>query len=284
MVKWQYKFLFPCFIALLAIVIFPTISLFYLSFHRWVLFEETRPFVGVENFAHLFTSPSFINSAQVTTIFVIASVVLSFLFGFILALILSEKIKRGRGILRSLIALPIVVPPVVAGFSWKFLLNRDVGVLGAWLLPSIGFTKSILSTPNLALVAVILADVWTQTSLMFLILLAGLQAIPEYLYEAAKIDGANYWQNFRHVTLPLIKPTAAIALIIRFIYAFNVFAPLYVMTRGGPGTATETFPLLGWKIGFQYFKLGQAAALGVIMLLVTIVVALFFIRKIGEVT
>ena len=143
-----------------------------------------------------------------------------------------------------------------------------------------GFMKSLLADPSLALSSIILADIWSKTSLMFLILLAGLQAVSPDLYEAARIDGASSWQLFSHITFPLIKPAIIIALIIRFIDAFNVFDAIFVMTSGGPGTATQTFPLLGWKIGFLYFNLGQAATLAIIMLIMTIGVSIFLIRRI----
>jgi multiple sugar transport system permease protein len=143
-----------------------------------------------------------------------------------------------------------------------------------------GFMKSLLADPSLALGSIILADIWSKTSLMFLILLAGLQVVSPDLYEAARIDGASSWQLFRHITFPLIKPAVVIALIIRFIDAFNVFDTIFVMTSGGPGTATQTFPLLGWKIGFLYFNLGQAATLAIIMLIMTIGVSIFLIRRI----
>ena len=109
--------------------------------------------------------------------------------------------------------------------------------------------------------------------------MAGLHAIPDELYEAAEIDGANYWKALRNVTLPLLKPAIIIALIIRFIDAFNLFETIFVMPRGGPGTATETLPLLGWKIGFQYFNLGEAASLAVIMLIITVIISQVLIRR-----
>ncbi len=277
--SWQYKFLIPALLVLLSIVAFPTFFLFYVSFHEWVLFKRGMPFIGFENFSRVLTSSEFLQSLKVSVMYTFSTTTLTFILGLGLALILNEQLK-GRGIMRTLIALPLVIPPVVAGFAWKFALNREVGVIGAFILPAMGFMKSLLADPSLALSSIILADIWSKTSLMFLILLAGLQAVSPDLYEAARIDGASSWQLFSHITFPLIKPAIIIALIIRFIDAFNVFDAIFVMTSGGPGTATQTFPLLGWKIGFLYFHLGQAATLAIIMLIMTIGVSIFLIRRI----
>lgn len=276
--KEEYKLLMPSLILCAAIVAFPTAFLLYVSFQRWVLFEREIVFAGFGNFYRMMTSAEFLESIRVTAVFVSSSTLVSLVLGLALALILSENLK-GRGLLRVVFTLPAIIPPVVAGFAWKFLLNRQVGVIGGYIFPSLGFEKSILGDPVLALISVITADVWSRMPLMFLILMAGLQAIPEELHEAAEIDGANYWQSLKNVTLPLLKPAIIIALIIRFIDAFNIFETIFVMTSGGPGTATQTLPLLGWKTGFQYFNIGEAAALAVLMLLITVLISQALIRR-----
>jgi multiple sugar transport system permease protein len=235
-------------------------------------------FTGFGNFWSMISSTEFLESIRVTAIFVVSSTLVTLILGLALALILSERL-RGRGLFRVVFTLPAIIPPVVAGFAWKFLLNSEVGVVGGYILPLVGFEKSIYGDPVLALGSVIMADVWCRMPLMFLILMAGLQAIPEELHEAAEIDGANYWQLLKDVTLPLLKPVIIIALIIRFIDAFNLFETIFVMTSGGPGTATQTLPLLGWKTGFQYFNLGEAASLAVIMLLITVLISQALIRR-----
>ena len=274
----EYKLLMPSLILCVAIVAFPTLFLLYVSFQRWVLFEPEVAFTGFGNFWSMISSTEFLESIRVTAIFVVSSTLVTLILGLALALILSERL-RGRGLFRVVFTLPAIIPPVVAGFAWKFLLNSEVGVVGGYLLPLVGFEKSIHGDPVLALGSVIMADVWCRMPLMFLILMAGLQAIPEELHEAAEIDGANYWQLLKDVTLPLLKPVIIIALIIRFIDAFNLFETIFVMTSGGPGTATQTLPLLGWKTGFQYFNLGEAASLAVIMLLITVLISQALIRR-----
>jgi multiple sugar transport system permease protein len=276
--KEENKLLMPSAILCAAIVAFPTAFLLYVSFQRWVLFNREVNFVWFGNFYRIITSSDFLESLRVTAIFIFSSTLLTLVFGLALALILNEKL-RGRGLFRVIFTLPAIIPPVVAGFAWKLLLNREVGVIGGFLLPALGFERSINGDPLLALISVIIADIWSRMPLTFIILMAGLQAIPDELYEAAKIDGANYWKELRNVTLPLLKPAIIIALIIRFIDAFNLFETIFVMTRGGPGNATETLPLLGWKIGFQYFNLGEAAALAVIMLIITVIVSQVLIRR-----
>jgi multiple sugar transport system permease protein len=186
---------------------------------------------------------------------------------------------RGRNVMRTIVVLPLIVPPVVAAFSWKFLLSREVGMIGGWILPSIGFQASMLADPDLAMVSVLIADLWSKTPLMFLIFLAGLQAIPDDLYEMATMDGARLSALLRYVVLPLLRPTIGLAIVLRLIDAINVFDLIYVMTTGGPGTATQTLPLLGWKIGFNYFDFGQASALAVIMLILVVVPSTIIIRR-----
>jgi multiple sugar transport system permease protein len=249
-----------------------------MSLHQWILFVQEVKFIWLGNYYSMIASREFLQSLEVTAVFVSGSTFLTLLFGFVLALILNEDLK-GKGVFRTLFTLPAIIPPVVGGFAWKFLLNREVGFIGGYIIPGLGYGGSVLADPALALLSVIIADVWSRMPLMFLILLAGLQAISPELYEAAEIDGANYWRTLKHITLPSLRPVIIIALIIRFIDAFNLFETIFVMTSGGPGIATQTFPLLGWKTGFQYFNIGEAAALAVIMLFMTMFISQALIRR-----
>ena len=277
-VKEQHKLLLPSLAITASIVAFPTVFLLYVSVHQWVLFIQEIRFIWLGNFYSILTSKEFLQSLRVTALFVSSTCALTLLFGLTLALILSEDLK-GKGVFRSLFTLPAIIPPVVAGFAWKFLLNREVGFIGGFLFPLMGYKGSILGEPILALLSVIMADVWSRMPLMFLILLAGLQAIPPDIYEAAEIDGAGYWKALRFVTLPSLRTAIIIALIIRFIDAINLFETIFVMTSGGPGIATQTLPLFGWKVGFQYFNLGEAASLAVLMLIMTIFISQVLIRR-----
>jgi len=214
-----------------------------------------------------------------TMAFTVTGITLSFLIGLGLALALRGDV-RGKSVFRTLYTLPLFVAPVIVGFGWRFMYNSYVGVIGAYLLPKIfGLpVETILGDPSIALFATIVADVWNRTPLVFLILLAGLEAIsPEY-YESAMIDGASSWGMFRHISLPQLKFPILVALLFRFIGAINMFDTIYVMTYGGPGDATETMVIYGQKIAFYYFRMGLGSAFAILVLFVVIASSSLFIR------
>jgi len=215
-----------------------------------------------------------------TMAFTMTGITLSFFIGLGLALALRGDV-RGKSVFRTLYTLPLFVAPVIVGFGWRFMYNSYVGVIGAYLLPKIfGLPiETILGDPSIALFATIVADVWNRTPLVFLILLAGLEAIsPEY-YESAMIDGASSWRMFRHISLPQLKFPILVALLFRFIGAVNMFDTIYVMTYGGPGDATETMVIYGQKIAFYYFRMGLGSAFAILVLFVVIASSSLFIRS-----
>lgn len=277
--KDKYKFLGPTVLISAVLVAFPFVYMLYTSFQSRVAFQPYAGFAGIGNYRSLVQSSEFTRSLITTAAFVIGSVLLSLLIGLALALILHEHVRK-RGLFLGLLTIPAIVPPAAAGFAWKFLLHRDVGVLGGYLLPKLGLEKAILGDAHWALGSIIVADIWCQTPLMLLILLAGLQALPIEVFEAARIDGASYWQRLQRITLPLLKPVLAVAVIMRFIFAFTAFDVIFTMTRGGPGIATQTLPFLGWKTGFMYYDFGQASALAVIMLVITVVLSMVLVRMV----
>jgi multiple sugar transport system permease protein len=268
---WRLWFVAPAILALALVVLFPTVYLFWMSVTHWVVTDRETYFAGTENFTQLVASTDFWGAARVTSIYLVLSSALMVGLAMGLALALSET--RSKGVLRALVVMPLVIPPVVAGFTWRFLLNSEMGFIGAFLLPSVGFTGSLLADPVGALVSVVVADVWSRTPFMFLIFLAALQSIPGDYYEAAKVDGAGTWQQFVFVTLPMMTGAIVVALLFRVIDAINTFELIYVMTKGGPGRATQTLSILGWKTAFQSFDLGGSAALGVVMLVITLICA-----------
>ncbi len=267
---WRLWFFLPTLLALGMVVLFPTGYLFWMSLSHWVITSPGVYFDGIANFRTLFRSPSFYDSAEVTALYLVFSTGVMLVLAMLMALALQHS---RSGVLRSVIVLPLVIPPVVAGFTWRFLLNGEIGFLGAWLFPAIGLDVNMLSSPAGALVSVIIADVWSRTPFMFLIFLAALQSIPRDYYEAVRLDGATAVQEFFTVTLPLLRSAVAVALLFRVVDAINTFELIYVMTKGGPGRATQTLSLLGWKTAFQSYDLGGAAALGVVMLVVTTITA-----------
>jgi len=275
----SYLLLSPALFFLFLISIYPFVYALYLSVHSLILYRPGVSFAGLENFRMLFAGRDFANSFQVSILFTLISVGASFLVGLILALALNEKF-RGCSIFRTIFTLPLTIAPVVAGFGWRFMLEGDFGVITASLLPALGIkVNTILGSASLAIYSIIAADVWIKTPLVFLILLAGLQAIPVDLYEAGKVDGASSFGLFRHVTLPLLKYPIMVSLVIRTIDAINAFDLIYVMTRGGPGTSSETLAMLGWRLGFVYFDMGLASALAVFIIVLTLAIAILMIRS-----
>jgi multiple sugar transport system permease protein len=278
-VNWAHLFLIPAISILLILAIYPTIYAIYMSFHGLYLErpELGLPFVGLANYLELFTYPDFWNSLKVTFIFVPLTVVFSLFLGLGLALILNEEFK-GRGIIRSILILPLVLTPVVIGFNWRFMYSETVGVI-PYLLKLIGIqVKSILGEPIPALLAVLIVDVWQWTPFMLLILLSGLQMIPKDPYEAAEIDGATSWQKFRHITLPLLKPAVLVALVMRTMDAIRTFDTIWVITGGGPGSATELLTILGYRVTFEWFRIGAGSAFAIVILFISVAIANLYIK------
>jgi multiple sugar transport system permease protein len=274
---WRLWFVLPTVLALGLVVMFPTGYLLWMSVSHWVVTEPGIYFDGARNFTTLFGSAEFFSAVAVTALYLVLSTAVMLVLAFAFALALSAP--RSPGVLRAIIVMPLVIPPVVAGFTWRFLLNGEIGFLGAWLLPMAGLRLNLLADPAGAMASIVIADVWSRTPFMFLIFLAALQSIPRDYYEAIRLDGANRLQELLLVTLPMMKGAIAVALMFRIIDALNTFELIYVMTKGGPGRSTQTLSLLGWKTAFQGFDLGGAAALGVVMLVVTTIVANIVFRR-----
>lgn len=241
-----------------------------------------RPFIGLANYLETAADPRFWGAMANTFLFTAGSVALEMGLGLVLALALNRA-YRGRGLVRAAVLVPWAIPTVVAALLWSFMFDGRAGIANAVLMdaglmsePFVWFIDSIG-----AWVPIILADVWRMTPFVALLLLAGLQNIDASLYEAARIDGAGPWRQFRHVTLPMLKPAIVVALIFRTLDAFRVFDLIYVMTGGGPGTATEPIALYTFNALLQNLRFGYGSALSVIVFLVTFALAVLFIRGLG---
>jgi multiple sugar transport system permease protein len=277
-------FISPAFIVIGIILVYPLGYSLWLSFHEWTLrgFREGVPFVGFQNYIDLFSNPDFLNSLRITASFVIMAVGFEFVVGMGLALLLNHDL-RGKHFIRAMVLLPMMCTNVVIGLTWRLLLNYEFGLVNYYLgVMGIGPVEW-LSKPAMALPAVILVDVWNTTSFVALLLLAGLQALPEEPFEAARIDGASAWQSFVHITLPLLRQTILVVLLWRMIDTFRIFDVIYLLTAGGPARATETVSIYVYRYGFQSFNLGYASAASYIMILIMLIIAALLARLMGRI-
>jgi multiple sugar transport system permease protein len=273
----------PAFIVLIIILVYPLGYALWLSVHQWLMrsFKQGVPFIGLDNYIQLFSNPDFLNSIKTTFTFVFLAVGIEFILGIGLALLLNQELK-GRGLFRSMILLPMMCTNVVIGLMWRLLLNYQYGLIN-YYLGQLGFGPiEWLSSPKVAMVSVIMVDVWNTTSFVALMLLAGLQSLPDEPFEAAKIDGASGVQTFYFLTLPLLKPVILVALLWRFIDTFRIFDVIYLLTAGGPARVTETVSIYIYRYGFQSFNLGIAAASSFIMLLIMLIIGGMLTRAIKQ--
>jgi multiple sugar transport system permease protein len=234
---------------------------------------------GFANFTRLASDNFFLTALAHTFIYAAAALTLEFLLGLALALLLNKQI-RGRGFFRATLLVPMMLPTVVVGVVWRLLLNPNFGAING-TLKQIGVNTENLTwtaSPRLALLSVIAVDVWQWTPFVFLVLLAGLQAIPQEPYEAALIDGSSRWQTFRYVTLPMLKPAILIALLLRTMDLLRVFDQIFILTEGGPGFATETISLYIYRTAFRFSDFGYATAMSFVLLALTNLISAIYIR------
>jgi multiple sugar transport system permease protein len=270
-------FVTPGLLMIISLIIYPTAYLFFLAFCRYDLATMREPiFVGLFNFQKILSDSYFLVSFQNTLILSSIAVTIEFFLGLGLALVLNEKIK-GRSFFRTLFILPMMIPPVVAGLNFKLLFD-EFGPLEA-ITVMIGIGKlHWRSNPLLAKLAIVLTDTWQWSPFMFIILLAGLQAIPDYLYDAAKIDGLSAWQTFKYVTWPMLVPAIVAALVFRVMDSFKIFDIVFMLTFGGPAQATEVLSFYIYRTGFRYGYLGYASAMALIVLIVLSLIAYTLIK------
>jgi multiple sugar transport system permease protein len=267
----------PALLAIGAFSLLPTLYGILVSLYR-VEFVELLTFVGFRNYAEVLTDPRFWNSVRVSFTFTACSVVLTFLGGFGLALLGNQRV-RFRSAFRTIALLPWVTSYVVTYLIFRWILNSDFGLLNALLVEGFGTPRiSWLGDPVLALAALIVVDVWRAAPYAMVLLLAGLQGIPPDLYEAAAIDGATRARSFFAVTLPLMRPTILILLVLLTIVDFNVVVAMLVLTGGGPGAATEAMSLRMYHEAFTYTRMGPASAIAMIIFAANLVLSGLYIR------
>lgn len=266
---WQYAPVLPAFLAVLAVSLWPLWESLWLSFHYWKLSRSNTPggFVGGENYIRaLAEEPSFWNAAQVTAIYTASTVVLSVGGALAVALLLSPG-GRLRAAARALLILPFAMSPALVGVSFRFMFNPEFGLFDAFfgvLAPPLS-EIAWLSRPGLALLVCILADSWGWIPFLSLVLLGGLASLPRETVEAAKVDGAGGWRVLCDVILPQLKPALLVAVILKTVFSIKAFDQVYMLTNGGPGTATQTLAHYAYFAGFKYYDLGYAAAVAWLM-------------------
>jgi ABC-type sugar transport system permease subunit len=274
----------PALLTILLVALFPLLWTAWESLHLHDLRMPWlgRPFVGLDNYVEAFRDPRFWNALGHTAFFAVTSVGLELIIGLWLALALNRAF-RGRGLVRAAVLVPWAIPTVVSALLWRFMFEGQTGIVNS-LLVRVGVLREPLVWfihPAGTWVPVVLADVWKTTPFVALLLLAGLQNIDASLYEAARIDGASVWRQFRHVTLPLLKPAILVALIFRTLDAFRVFDLIYALTGGGPGTSTEPIALYTFNALLQNLQFGYGSALSVIVFAITFCLALLYIKFLG---
>jgi multiple sugar transport system permease protein len=267
-------------VILLAIMVIPVFSSIRLSFFEWSLrdIRNVPVFIKLRNFQDILQNENFQTSIKVTLIFTISVVVLEMFSGMVIALMLEEGVP-GLRLFRTIFILPVMIAPVVVGVVWKFLYNPSYGKINYFLeqlnLKPVGW----LSDPDMALVSIILTDIWQWTPFVFLLLLAGLQGIPHDLSDAARVDGANYFQNLIHIKLPCISGVIGITAVLRLIDAFRGLVVMLIMTNGGPGVSTEILSLHLYKTAFTDQRLGKASAVAVILLIIITLLSIVFVKN-----
>jgi multiple sugar transport system permease protein len=278
--SWEpVAFASPSLVLIAIVIVFPLAYSFWLSFRNFDLaVGPDSEFVGVANYVEaLFRDTRFLNSIWNTAIIIGPALVIELLLGLGLALLLT-RIGRGRPIVTALLAIPAMVSPVMAAMTWRMMfgvkygainnLGRELGVIDVYF--------DWFSSPLISIVAIVMVEVWHNTAFMTLVLLAGLQSIPPELYDAGKADGADGWRSFWYITLPLLKFTMVVGLMIRLIDLTKLFGLIFVLTFGGPGGATETVAFSTYLAGFNDFRMSYAAALSYVIVGGVLVLTLVF--------
>ncbi len=268
-------FIAPCAVVVLGTILFPWAFTLYMSVHEWKL-GGGRSFVGLANYQRLFTDERFQGSILRTLYYTALAVIFPMVLGVLAALAFNQKFPL-RGLARTIFILPMMATPVAVALVWTMMFHPQLGVLN-WMLTSVGLPPSLwVYDASTVIPTLVLVEVWHWTPLVMLIVLGGLASLPQDPYEAAKIDGATAWQAFRHITLPLLSPFIIVALIIRTIDALKAFDTIYVITQGGPGTASETINIFLYLNAFAYYNMGYASAVVVVFFVIIVMLAMLLL-------
>ncbi len=280
--QWEpFAFASPSLLLISLVIVFPLGYSFYLSLRNFDLsVGPDHEFVGLRNYSEaLLQDGRFLGSVWNTAVIIAPALIAELLLGLGIALLLS-RVSRGRPVVTALLAIPAMVSPVMAAMAWRMMfgvkfgainnLGRQLGIIDVYF--------DWFATPALSILSVVLVEVWHNTPFMMLVLLAGLQSIPQELYQAAKADGATAWQTFWFITLPLLKFTMAVGVMIRMIDLTKIFGLIFILTYGGPGGSTETLAFNTYLVGFKDFRMSYASALSYVIVFGVLILTLIFMR------
>jgi len=272
-----YSFLLPLIVFILAFILLPVAGAIFTSLFKDISFLDKK-FIFLENYKYLFKDPGFWQAFRFTMLFLIVSVPLEMIFGLLFAVILNQSIPF-RGCLRACVLIPWAIPAAISARTWELIYNYHYG-LANFLFMKLGLTNAPINWlgSNLgAFSSLVISDVWKTTPFVAIILLAGLQAIPVELHAQARVDRANFLQRFYKITLPLLKPVLIVALLFRTIDALRIFDLVYVLTRGGPGGATTSFSMYGYKY-FLAGDFGYGSSVSVVLFIIALGLSIFYVR------
>jgi len=267
-------FLLPALILYSIFEVFPILYSIFISFFKWHIAGDLT-FVGLGNYQKMFSDPVFIIALKNTFIYTIVTVPMQIFLGLGIALLLNQRIK-GKTIFRTLYYIPVITSWTVVSLIWKWIYDPVYGFLN-YVLLTLGLIKEPirwLQDPSVALYAVMLVTIWKGIGWNMVIFLAGLQTIPQSLYDAALIDGANRWRRFRYITLPLLRPVIATVTVLLTIGSLNAFVQIYILTAGGPLHSTEVINTYLYKNAFSYLNFGYASAMAVFLLTITLIISI----------
>ena len=273
----------PAVIIILALVIYPFAWAVYLSFFEYSILKQAEPvFVGIQNYKEILTDPNIWERYIFTGKFVVTAVSIELVLGFLIAYFIHTQFTSG-GLYVTLLLLPMMISPVISGLFWKYILSNNCGVIN-WFIANVLHLTEVnwLSTNTAGFWAIVMVDVWMWTPFMMLLSLAGLSAVPEYLYESAEVDRASAWFKFTRITLPLAAPLIMLGVVFRTIDAFKTVDIVWVLTAGGPGSSTETIAYALYKLAFAFFQTGKASSLAVILLVTVIGLSIILVRVLNR--
>ena len=279
---FQWLFLVPAVVYMALFFGYPVVKNVIMSFQDYTtatFFTGEAPWVGVQNYVTVLSSSLFSTSLLNTALFTIGSILGQFVIGLALAIFFQRKFPL-NGILRSLLLLPWLLPLIVSSAVWRWILDKDSGALNRFLgdLNIIDTGVPWLTSTSLALIAVVGVNIWIGIPFNLTILYGGLQEIPDELYEAGSLDGATGWKAFRHITWPMLKPVVSVVLVLGVVYTLKVLDIILGLTNGGPANSTQTIATQSYALSFQEFKFGEGAALGNVLVIISLVFAVLYLR------